>query len=636
MKKESTASILKESKKQKQKKRLLWILPLIVIFCVGIGYSFFSSSSENTQESSAPTIVSPTRGDLSNSIESDGTIINPNIVDLSFLINGTLENIYVEEGDRVEAGQDLAELDTRDLEFNLRSAQSSLQIAYANYEAKSAMLTDTQLRELEISLTSQQDEVNSITLDVGQDLQQVLDLGLIEIETAFPALESTLEFADSFLLIDSYSSSESSVWGASNNSVGDSSARDSYRTLVQELQNLSEEYQTKERLEDADITNYLRRIRTFTQSVQDLIDLMIDVLKTAVPNNNVSQSQIDSELGNLVSKNNNTLSDINSLTSAIQKIESAYLTQQNKIVTAENAITKLESQIETAKESVEEKEISKKTSLSVLSAQITQAKIKVEQAQYNLDLAKLVAPISGEIIEVNGNEGETIKTESTSADTAFIKVLSDSNFTTEVYVEEIDIAKIKKGQKVIITLDAIADMELEGTVTFISSTATTSNSGVVTYLVRVEITDTQEAPIKEGMTTYVEFLTEEATNAVLVPTEAITQRGEKSFVMLENGEKRLVEVGISDGSMTEIVSGLEETEKILVGGSVSTQTGKRGSGEGMPELSESMLERMEEAGLTEEEIAQVKAGEMTSEMREKLRSAGGGGMRRMGGGRPPQ
>ncbi|WP_321490387.1 biotin/lipoyl-binding protein, partial [uncultured Hyphomonas sp.] len=84
-------------------------------------------------------IIAPKKGNLNVSIESDGSIINPNIVDLSFLINGTLEMIYVHEGDRVEAGQKLAELDTRDLEFDLRTAESALQIAYANYTAKTAI-----------------------------------------------------------------------------------------------------------------------------------------------------------------------------------------------------------------------------------------------------------------------------------------------------------------------------------------------------------------------------------------------------------------------------------------------------------------------------------------------------------------
>jgi RND family efflux transporter MFP subunit len=317
------------------------------------------------------------------------------------------------------------------------------------------------------------------------------------------------------------------------------------------------------------------------------------------------------------------LSEVTSLTSTLQKIESAYLNQQNKIVSAENAINKIESQMETAVESVAEKDVSKKTSLSILSAQITQAKIKVEQAQYDLELAKLSAPISGEVIQVNGNEGETIKIQSTSADNAFIKILSDSNFTTEVYVEEIDIAQIKKGQKVIITMDAIPDLELEGLVTFISSIATTSSSGVVTYLVRVEITDSKDAPIKEGMTTYVEFLTKEAVDAILLPVKAVTSRGNRSVVQLENGESRAVETGVSDGSMIEIVSGLRMGEKVLVGGTATAPTQNKKGAAGR-EMSAEMLTKMQEAGFTEAEIEKAKAGEMTDEMKAKFKEAMGG------------
>ncbi len=143
--------------------------------------------------------------------------------------------------------------------------------------------------------------------------------------------------------------------------------------------------------------------------------------------------------------------------------------------------------------------------------------------------------------------------------------------------------------------------------TFISSTATKSSSGVVTYLVRVEITDDQGAQIKEGMTTYVEFLTQEAVDAILVPVEAVTNRGRTSTVTLADGKEREVIVGVSDGTMIEIISGLSIDENILVGGSPL-------SIEKRPErtLSTEMLEKMKEGGFTDQEIEKAKSGEMTN------------------------
>lgn len=635
MAEKTTVSILQESKKKKQNNRLWWIA-LVVISIGGGAYFGLSSSGSPSTEESVVAVVSPTKGDLRMSIESDGSIINPNIVDMSFLINGTLEDIFVEEGQKVEVGMEMATLDTRDLEFNLRSAQSSLQIAYANYRAKAAMLTDTQLKELENSLQSQEDELESITLGVDQDLEQSLDLGIVDLETSFPTLETALQTVDALLLVDMNYSDNSQILSATHDSVGVNTSKNLYEETRRSLDSLQEEYMGITNIEDSQISTFLRRTRTLAQETQTLVDQIVSVLRTATATSSVSQSKIDSVRNEINTTNSKVLSEITSLTSTIQRIESAYLNQQSKIVSAENSISKLETQMETAIESVEEKEISKQTSLSVLSAQISQAKIKVEQAQYNLELAQLSAPISGEVIEVNGNEGETIKTESTSADTAFIRILSDSNFTTEVYVEEIDIAQIEKEQKVIITLDAIPDVELVGRVTFISSTATTSNSGVVTYLVRVEIVDDLGSPIKEGMTTYVEFLTQEAEDAILIPSAAITKKGKNSLVILENGSPREVEVGISDGSMTEIVSGLNENENILVGGTVAdTGEGKKGG----RELSDEMLTKMKEAGFTDEELEKIQTGEMTDEMREKMQALrgeqeGSGRVRGTGGGAP--
>lgn len=645
MSKNITASILAESKKKKQNNRLWWLISVVIIALILGGYFFWSGDSSSANSSVQVEIVSSTKGDLRTSIESDGSIINPNIVDMSFLINGTLEKIFVEEGQKVEAGTEMATLDTRDLEFNLRSAKSSLQIAYANYRAKAAMLTDTQLKDLEVSLQSQEDDLKSITLGVDQDLQQALDFGVVELETSFPSLETAIQTVDAILLVDMNYSDNSIVLSVTHDSLGLNSAKNSYKIVRRSLDSLQEEYISVENLEDSQISSYLKKTQILAQEIQDLVDQMVDVLRTATATSSVSQSKIDSIKSEINATNTKVLSEVTSLTSTIQRIESAYLEQQSKIVSAENSISKLETQIETAVESVEEKEVSKQTSLTVLSAQITQAKIKVEQAEYDLELATLSAPIAGEVITVNGNEGEAIKTESTSSDTAFIQILSDSNFTTEVYVEEIDIAQIEKEQKVVITLDAIPDVELIGKVTFISSTATTSNSGVVTYLVRVEIIDDLGSPIKEGMTTYVEFLTQEAEDAVLVPSAAITKKGKKSIVMLEDGSPREVEVGISDGSMTEIVSGLNENENILVGGTVAdTGEGKMGA----RELSEEMLIKMKEAGFTDEELEKIQGGEMTDKMREKMQAlrgeqeeSGGGGRGEGGGGRgegggPPQ
>ncbi|MBT3349566.1 biotin/lipoyl-binding protein, partial [bacterium] len=434
MSKNVTASILQESKKTKQKSRLWWIILMAIVVLVGVVYFLFFTDSAIEEKVAVAEVISPTNGDLRVSIESDGTIINPNIIDLSFLISGTLDIINVVEGDRVEMGEELAVLDTRDLEFDLRSAESSLQIAYANYKAKTAMLTDTQVKELENSLASQQDELDSITRGVDQDLQQALDLGVVDLEVVFPTLETALQMVDSILLEDVSYSDNNQVLSATNDSIGVYRAKNLYKDARRNFDELENSYRERVQISDSEVSNMLRKTQALAQEIQDLIDQMVASLRTAMATSKISQSKIDSVRSEINSMNSKVLSEVTSLTSTIQRIESAYLNQQSKIVTAENSITKLETQMETAIESVEEKEISKQTSLSVLSAQITQAQIKVDKAKYNLELAKLSSPISGEIIQLNGNEGEAIKIESTSSDTAFIKILSDSNFTTEVYI----------------------------------------------------------------------------------------------------------------------------------------------------------------------------------------------------------
>jgi multidrug efflux pump subunit AcrA (membrane-fusion protein) len=290
MSKKESASIVKESK-NKQRKNVLWFGIGSAILLLGIGsYFFFFRSVSSVNTETAPQIIEPVKGDLGVSIESDGSIINPNMVDLSFFIDGTIEKLFVEEGDRVEAGQLLAQLDTRDLELDLKSVQSALQIAYANYEAKVAMLTDTQLRELETSLKSQQDEVDSIKRDTDQELTQALDLGIVDLETTFPSLESALLIVDSLLLIDIHQSDLYQMLSATHDSIGEQNVKNAYVENRRELTTLVNDYKSRTKISDSDISMFLWKTKTLVQKTQELMDQMIALMRTAIATSSVPQS----------------------------------------------------------------------------------------------------------------------------------------------------------------------------------------------------------------------------------------------------------------------------------------------------------------------------------------------------------
>lgn len=171
--------------------------------------------------------------------------------------------------------------------------------------------------------------------------------------------------------------------------------------------------------------------------------------------------------------------------------------------------------------------------------------------------APIIAPISGTIILKNIESGQTI----TSAEAIF--AMSD-RLTVKAQVDETDIAKIKLHQKAEIVLDAYPEQKIEAQVDQIAYEARTVNN-VTTYIVDVLPVQTPDY-FRSGMTANVHFYQDRRDDVLLLPSEALTMMNEKYSVQVkkEDGvEDRLIEVGVSSGKKTEIISGLAENEIVV-------------------------------------------------------------------------
>jgi macrolide-specific efflux system membrane fusion protein len=173
----------------------------------------------------------------------------------------------------------------------------------------------------------------------------------------------------------------------------------------------------------------------------------------------------------------------------------------------------------------------------------------------------VLAPINGMIIQKNVESGQTF----TSQDA--ILVMSD-RLTVKAQVDETDIAQIKLKQAASISLDAYPKQSIEANVDQIAYDSKTVNN-VTTYIVDV-LPHNPPAYMRSGMTANVVFEVTRKDDILVVPAESIKPDEGKSFVLLVGSDEKktpvLTEVvtGITDGKKTEIVSGLKETDKILV------------------------------------------------------------------------
>lgn len=194
------------------------------------------------------------------------------------------------------------------------------------------------------------------------------------------------------------------------------------------------------------------------------------------------------------------------------------------------------------------------------------AKLGLEKAKKGLNDYTITAPISGTVVTKNNKAGDKI--DASNAQTPMCIIYDMSSVKFNLNVDEIDIAKIKVGQEVTVTADAISDKTFKGVVEKISLNGTSAN-GVTNYPVTVAIADFGE--LLPGMNIDAEIVVEKSDNVLSVPVSSLV-RGNIVYVKGDKEREddnapegyRSVEVktGISDDNYIEILSGLNENDEV--------------------------------------------------------------------------
>jgi RND family efflux transporter MFP subunit len=198
------------------------------------------------------------------------------------------------------------------------------------------------------------------------------------------------------------------------------------------------------------------------------------------------------------------------------------------------------------------------------------AKLNLESAELNLDKAVIAAPFDGVVADITITEGEEISTAALA--TPAITLVDTSEIEMQGYIDELDVALVKLGQETNITLDALPDQEVTGSVTFISPMGTV-RAGIVSYATTITL-ENPVAELKDGMGATAEVVVERRDNVLLIPNTVIQGTLQNPMVVvLVDGkqEQRLITLGLSDGTNTEVLSGLAEGEKVVVPVSTSAQ-----------------------------------------------------------------
>jgi membrane fusion protein, macrolide-specific efflux system len=173
----------------------------------------------------------------------------------------------------------------------------------------------------------------------------------------------------------------------------------------------------------------------------------------------------------------------------------------------------------------------------------------------------IVAPLDGTIIARSVEPGQTVTAQDT------MLVMSDV-LIVEAQVDETDLAQVRLGQDVVVSLDAYPDEEFDAAVSHISYEAATVDN-VTIYKVEALPTN-MPGFVRSGMTANVTFTAQSASDVLVLPAEAVHDENGKKVVWVRDarnpdGKKsREVKVGLTDGKNYEIKDGLKEGDEFLV------------------------------------------------------------------------
>lgn len=207
---------------------------------------------------------------------------------------------------------------------------------------------------------------------------------------------------------------------------------------------------------------------------------------------------------------------------------------------------------------------------------LQQARAQLEQAQDRLSKTRVYSPIDGTVTTLDIKVGETAIASSTNIPgSSLMTIANPASIHTEVNVDEADIASVSIGQKARVYAIAYPDQPVEGVVTSIAVSAKVAEGQQgQSFAVKIRLLDPEKITLRPGMTCRAEIFTATSQDALAVPIQAILVEEDLTanatrrevFVVRDGRARKVpVEVGLSDDTYQQIVSGLSAGDEVVTG-----------------------------------------------------------------------
>ena len=467
------------------------------------------------------------KGNVTSTVTGTGQIEALDTLDLSPKTSGDITYIGVKVGDSVKKGKLIATIDSRDAKLALENAKITLDKLVANPDSL------TLLQKQNLLAKSYSDGWNTVASYISDTSSILNDMyGLYNGSDGF-FNSKTISYLSSAGK-DKVSSAEMSYYDAKN-------SIDEINKLYRSLSRSSSE-----------------------EEIKNLIDKTYDsakVLSTASKNTESALNYVVYDLS--YENNSKTPTTRTSVTSWVSS-SSNYV---NSLLSSSNTIN-------------ENSQSLKEFLIGADALDIRSAKLAVENKQAAYNDCFIYAPFDGTIATLTANIGEPSGSS--------IGTLITKNKLATITLNEVDIAKIKLGQKTTLTLDAVPNITLTGKVAEIDSIGTVSQ-GVVTYVVKINL-DTGDNLIKPGMSVSATIITDMAIDVIAVPSGAVKNKNGVTYVEVFDSPlvadttgaqgslsvtlPKQVEIGVGlvDDTKTQVTSGLKEGNIIVTKTITSTTT----------------------------------------------------------------
>jgi len=456
-----------------------------------------------------------------------------------------------------------------------------------------------------------------------QQLDNIYSNAKSTVDSVFISLRSALPLADSVLGIDqSPINSAFDIYLGALNQQSRIDAENAYPPAKTALASLEQQYASVAiNWKPEEVDTFLGSAIATTQKMQTLIHNVYIALSNTMTGSGLSQSDLDGYKNSFASKESEMISRVSSLQSIQQSIASAKLSKSSTDIKNSSSIDSAQLSLENAKrdlqiaqtnfnqtkrdndrniynatQDVESKRIALENAQASYALKVSppravdiaNAKLQVKQAEESYQTAKqnmldatVTAPIDGIVAKINVNIGDIVANGQATNGTAMVTMITQSKYA-QISLNEVDAAKVAVGQKANISFDALDGLNITGNVIAVDLLGTVSQ-GVVSYNVKVGF-DTQDERIKPGMSANVSIITLTKMDAILVPNGAVKTQNGTSYVQIADGvnasnmdmattqgialnpapRNQAVEIGVSNDTMTEIISGVKEGDYVVV------------------------------------------------------------------------